>query len=88
MTEATRDEDKFNLEISEREYDQAYEVVLNVSSARLGETDKELIKSRKAVDLRRNIQVFVGNTEQECKRWVKANMQLLKKYNTKYEFNG
>jgi len=32
--------------------------------------------------------VFVGKTEQECKRWVKANMQLLKKYNTKYEFNG
>lgn len=82
------DDDKFNLEISEREYDQAYEAVLNVSTARLGETDKQLIKSGEAVDLRRNIQVFVGKTEEECKRWVKANMERLKKYNTKYEVKG
>ena len=82
------DDDKFNLKISEREYDQAYEAVLNVSTARLGETDKQLIKSGKAVDLRRNIQVFVGKTEEECKRWVKANMERLKKYNTKYEVKG
>jgi len=32
--------------------------------------------------------VFVGKTEEECKRWVKANMERLKKYNTKYEVKG
>ena len=44
-----------------------WEVVAPVSSVRIGETDKELVKRKQAVDYLRLVTIFVGKSEQECK---------------------
>ena len=47
-----------------------WEVVAPVSSVRIGETSKELVKKKQAVDYLRLVTIFVRKNEQECKRWV------------------
>lgn len=81
-------ESDFDLQIQQRKYDGMFEVVLNVSSVRIGETNKELVKEKKAVDLRRYVHLFVHHSENVCKKWTKENIQFLKKINTLYEVNA
>jgi len=73
--------------IEKRDYDGKYSLLVNMSLVRLGETDKELVKSGVAVDLRRWVTAHVG-TEQSCKTYLDKNMTYLTKMNTTYEFRG
>jgi len=56
-----------------------HEVVAPVSSVRIGETNRNAVKSRHCVDYPRWIALFVGRSEAECKRWLdKYKTQVLK----------
>lgn len=47
-----------------------HEVVAPVSSVRIGETRRDLVKSKACVDYPRWVAIFVGRSEAECKRWL------------------
>ena len=50
--------------------DSRHEVVAPVSSVRIGETSRELVKSKQCVDYARWVALYVGKSEWECKRWL------------------
>ena len=59
--------------------DGRHEVVDPVSSVRIGETNRNAVKSRHCVDYPRWIALFVGRSEAECKKWLdKYKTQVLK----------
>jgi hypothetical protein len=59
--------------------DGRHEVVAPVSSVRIGETNRNAVKSRHCVDYPRWIALFVGKSEAECKKWLdKYKTQVLK----------
>lgn len=59
--------------------DGRHEVVAPVSSVRIGETNRNAVKSRHCVDYPRWVALFVGRSEVECKRWLdKYKTQVLK----------
>ncbi|MAL44333.1 hypothetical protein [Hyphomonas sp.] len=59
--------------------DGRHEVVAPVSSVRIGETNRNAVKSRHCVDYPRWIALFVGRSEAECKKWLdKYKTQVLK----------
>jgi len=62
-----------------------WEVVAPVSSVRIGETSKELVKSKQAVDYLRLVTIFVGRNEKECKRWLDRHREVLVKLGIPYE---
>ena len=62
-----------------------WEVVAPVSSVRIGETSKELVKSKRAVDYLRLVTIFVGRNEKECKRWLDRHRHILVKLGIPYE---
>ncbi len=62
-----------------------WEVVAPVSSVRIGETSKELVKSKQAVDYLRLVTIFVGRNEKECKRWLDRHRHILVKLGIPYE---
>lgn len=62
-----------------------WEVVAPVSSVRIGETSKELVKSKQAVDYLRLVTIFVGKNEKECKRWLDRHRHILIKLGIPYE---
>ena len=61
------------------------EVVAPVSSVRIGETSRELVKKKQAVDYLRLVTIFVGKNEQECKKWLDKNRTLVVKLGIPYE---
>ena len=62
-----------------------WEVVAPVSSVRIGETSRELVKKKQAVDYLRLVTIFVGKNEQECKRWLDKHRHVLVKLSIPYE---
>ena len=62
-----------------------WEVVAPVSSVRTGETSRELVKKKQAVDYLRLVTIFVGKNEQECKRWLDRHRPVLVKLGIPYE---
>jgi len=62
-----------------------WEVVAPVSSVRIGETRRELVKKKQAVDYLRLVTIFVGKNEQECKRWLDRHRHVLVKLGIPYE---
>jgi len=74
-------------EIVKREYDGAYELIVPMSMVRLGFTDRELVKAKKAVDLKQWATAFVG-TKNQCMAHLVRNLALLTKMNTLYEYRG
>jgi hypothetical protein len=50
--------------------DDRHEVVAPVSSVRIGETSKSLVRSKDCVDYPRWVTIFVGKSEKECKLWL------------------
>jgi hypothetical protein len=59
--------------------DGRHEVVAPVSSVRIGETNRNAVKSRHCVDYPRWIALFVGRSEAECKKWLdKYKTQVLR----------
>ena len=76
---------KLELEIVRRSYDDRWIVNAPVSSARIGETDRDAIKRKDCVDYLMSLSVFVGKSENECRLWVDMNKQALVKLGTPYE---
>tara|TARA_R110000803_G_scaffold101042_1_gene169011 strand:- start:16 stop:273 length:258 start_codon:yes stop_codon:yes gene_type:complete len=76
---------KLELEIVRREFDDRWIVNAPVSSARIGETDRDAIKRKDCVDYLMSLSVFVGKSENECRLWVDSNKQTLLKLGTPYE---
>ena len=62
-----------------------WEVVAPVSSVRIGETSRELVKKKQAVDYLRLVTIFVGKNEQECKKWLDRHRHVLVKLGIPYE---
>ena len=76
---------KLELEIVRRSYDDRWIVNAPISSARIGETDRDAIKRKDCVDYLMSLSVFVGKSENECRLWVDRNKQTLVKLGTPYE---
>ena len=76
---------KLELEIVRRGYDNRWIVNAPISSARIGETDRDAIKRKDCVDFIMSLSVFVGKSENECRLWVDRNKQALVKLGTPYE---
>ena len=76
---------KLELEIVRRGYDDRWIVNAPISSARIGETDRDAIKRKDCVDYIMSLSVFVGKSENECRLWVDSNKQTLVKLGTPYE---
>ena len=74
-------------DIVERKYDSKYELLVPMSLVRLGFTDKELVKAKKAVDLKQWTTAFVG-TKNQCMAHIVRNLSALLKMNTLYEYRG
>lgn len=74
-------------DIVAREYDGKYELLVPMSLVRLGFTDKELVKAKKAVDLKQWTTAFVG-TKNQCMAHMVKNLSALLKMNTLYEYRG
>jgi len=50
--------------------DNRHEVVAPVSSVRIGETNRNAVKSKHCVDYPRWVALFVGKNHAECSRWL------------------
>lgn len=84
MTQASLQTKKPTIEVWQRK-DGSWIVNAPASSVRLGETDREQVKKKDCVDYLMNLSVFVGKSEDECKKWVDRNRQGLVKLGTPYE---
>ena len=62
-----------------------WEVVVPVSSVRIGETSRELVKSKQRVDYLRLVTMYVGKSEQDCKKWLDRHRHVLVKLGIPYE---
>ena len=76
---------KLELEIVRRSDDDRWIVNAPISSARIGETDRDAIKRKDCVDYLMSLSVFVGKSENECRLWVDRNKQALVNLGTPYE---
>ena len=62
-----------------------WEVVAPVSSVRIGETSRYLVKRKQRVDYLRLVTVFVGKSENECRKWLDRHRPVLLKLGIPYE---
>ena len=62
-----------------------WEVVVPVSSVRIGETSRELVKSKQRVDYLRLVTMYVGKNERDCKKWLDRHRHVLVKLGIPYE---
>ena len=62
-----------------------WEVVVPVSSVRIGETSRELVKSKHRVDYLRLVTIYVGKNERDCKKWLDRHRHMLVKLGIPYE---
>ena len=65
--------------------DRRHEVVAPVSSVRIGETNRNAVKSRHCVDYPRWVALFVGRSVAECKRWLDKHKTTVLKLCIPYE---
>jgi len=75
---------KLEIEIVERS-DYMWSLCVPVSSVRIGETDRELVKSKDCVDYLRHVVLFVGKSRWECKKWLDEHKQVVLKLGIPYE---
>lgn len=47
-----------------------HEVVAPVSSVRIGETERNAVKSKQCVDYPKWSAIYVGKSEADCKKWL------------------
>jgi hypothetical protein len=76
---------KLEIEILPRESDGSWQVAAPISSVRIGETSRELVKRKQAVDYLRCLTVYVGKTEKECRKWLDRHRPVLLKLGIPYE---
>jgi len=62
-----------------------WEVVAPVSSVRIGETNRELVKRNQRLDYLRLVTVYVGKNKEDCKKWLDVNKPRLLKLGIPYE---
>ena len=62
-----------------------HEVVAPVSSVRIGETNRNAVKSKQCIDYPRWVALFVGRSEVECKKWLDKHKTLVLKMCIPYE---
>lgn len=65
--------------------DGRHEVVAPVSSVRIGETNRNAVKSRQCVDYPKWVAVYVGRSEKECKKWLDRYEKVVLKMCIPYE---
>lgn len=65
--------------------DGRHEVVAPVSSVRIGETNRNAVKSRQCVDYPKWVAVYVGRSEKECKKWLDRYEKIVLKMCIPYE---
>ena len=84
MTQTSLQTKKPTIEVWQRK-DGSWIVNAPVSSVRIGETDREQVKKKNCVDYLMDISVFVGKSENDCRKWLDRNRQGLVKLGTPYE---
>ena len=62
-----------------------HEVVAPVSSVRIGETNRELVKSGECIDYARWVALYVGKNHEECKKWLDKHKTVVLKLCIPYE---
>ena len=75
---------KLEIEIVERP-DYQWMLCVPVSSVRIGETDRELVKKRDCVDYLRHVAIFIGKSRFDCKKWLDEHEKVVVKLGTLYE---
>ena len=75
---------KLEIEIVERP-DYQWMLCVPVSSVRIGETDRELVKKRDCVDYLRHVAIFIGKSRFDCKKWLDEHEKIVVKLGTLYE---
>ena len=65
--------------------DGRHEVVAPVSSVRIGETNRNAVKSRQCVDYPKWVAVYVGRSEKDCKKWLDRYEKIVLKMCIPYE---
>jgi hypothetical protein len=75
---------KPEIEIVERS-DKMWTLCVPVSSVRIGETDRELVKKKDCVDYLRHVAIFIGKSRWECKKWLDEHQNVVVKLGTLYE---
>ena len=68
--------------------DGRHEVVAPVSSVRIGETNRNAVKSKQCVDYARWVALFVGRSEAECKKWLDKYRKVVLKLCIPYEVSS
>ena len=76
--------EKLEIEILERS-DYKWMLCVPVSSVRIGETDRELVKKKDCVDYLRHVAIFIGKSRLECKKWLDEHQNVVVKLGTLYE---
>ena len=75
---------KLEIEIVERS-DYRWALIVPASSVRIGETSRELVKSKDCVDYLRHVMLFVGKSRYECKKWLDTNKHAVLRLGIPYE---
>ena len=75
---------KLEIEIVERP-DYKWALFVPASSVRMGETRRELVKSKECVDYLRHVMLFVGKSRYDCKKWLDTNKQAVLRLGIPYE---
>ena len=65
--------------------DERHEVVAPVSSVRIGETQRDDVKSKHRIDYPRWVALYVGKSEAECRRWLDKHKTTVLKLCIPYE---
>jgi hypothetical protein len=76
--------EKLEIEILERS-DYKWMLCVPMSSVRIGETDRELVKKKDCVDYLRHVAIFIGKSRWECKKWLDEHQNVVVKLGTLYE---
>ena len=76
--------EKLEIEILERS-DYKWMLCVPVSSVRIGETDRDLVKKKDCVDYLRHVAIFIGKSRWECKKWLDEHQNVVVKLGTLYE---
>jgi len=75
---------KLEIEIVERA-DYQWMLCVPVSSVRIGETDRELVKKKNCIDYLRHVAIFIGKSRFDCKKWLDEHEKVVVKLGTLYE---
>lgn len=76
--------EKLEIEIVERS-DYQWMLCVPVSSVRIGETNRDLVKKKVSIDYLRHVPIFIGKSRWECKKWLDEHEKTVLKIGTLYE---